>query len=166
MKKQKKQSLLTAIIFILVIALVMLVGSIIYEEKINISKQPTQNTSTPVIDAESDEHEEEEQLQDNITENDNENKDEEQEDEENIEEPKEENNEYVGKEENNTEDTSKSKDDKAILLAKQEWGEDNGVTFSVEEKKNSTYYVAVRSGGVVLAWYEVNTETWEISEYY
>ena len=43
MKKQKKQNLLTAIIIILVIVLAILVGSIVYEEMININKQQTQN---------------------------------------------------------------------------------------------------------------------------
>ena len=43
MKKQKKQNLLTAIIILLVIALAMLVGSIVYEEMIHMNKQ-TQNT--------------------------------------------------------------------------------------------------------------------------
>ena len=147
MKKQKKQSVLNAIIFILVIALVMLVGSIIYEEMINMKKQPTQNVSGPLM------------------ENNDKNKDEEKENVEIKEEPKQEENEDVEQEETNTEDTSKSKDDKAISLAKQEWGEDDSVTFSVEKKKDSTYYVAVKSGGVVQAWYEVDTETWEISEY-
>ena len=164
MKKQKKQSFLTAIIFILVFALVMMVGSIIYEEIINAKKQPIQDTSGTVIDDEDDENEvkqEENESDENI-----ENKDEEQENIENNEEPPKVENEYVGQEENNTEDTSKNKEDKAISLAKKEWGQDKGVTFSVEEKKNSLYYVAVRSGGVVLAWYEVNTENWEISEYY
>lgn len=159
MKKQKKQSFLTAIIFILVIALVMLVGSIIYEEIINMKKQPAQNVSGTLTDNKY-ENKEENKAEDNI-----ENKDEENEDMNNQEELKQEENEDVRQEETNTEDTSKNKEDRAISLAKQEWGEDDSVTFSVEKKKDSTYYVAVKSGGVVLTWYEVDTETWEISEY-
>ena len=48
MREQKKQNVLTAIIIILVIALVMMVGSIVYEEMINMSKQPAQNVNAPV----------------------------------------------------------------------------------------------------------------------
>ena len=161
MKKQKKQSFLTAIIFILVIVLVMLVGSMIYEEIINIKKHPTENVAGNLIDNNDKNKDEENKTNDNT-----ENKDEENEDVNNQEEePKQEENENVGQEENNIEDTSKSKDDKAISLAKQEWGEDDSVTFSVEKKSGSTYYVAVKSGGAVLTWYEVDTENWEISEY-
>ena len=161
MKKQKKQSFLTAIIFILVITLVMLVGSIIYEEIINMKKQPTQNVSGSLTDNNNENKEEQEDKTDDNTEI----KDEEQEKEKIQEEPKQEENEDVRQEETNTEDTSKNKEDRAISLAKQEWGEDDSVTFSVEKKKDSIYYVAVKSGGAVLSWYEVDTETWEISEY-
>ena len=49
MKKQKKQSLLNAIIIILVLALVLMIGSIVYEEIIERNKQPIQNTNAPDI---------------------------------------------------------------------------------------------------------------------
>lgn len=128
MKKQKKQSFLTAIIFILVITLVMLVGSIIYEEIINMKKQPTQNVSGSLTDNNNENKEEQEDKTDDNTEI----KDEEQEKEKIQEEPKQEENEDVRQEETKTEDTSKNKEDRAISLAKQEWGEDDSVIFSVE----------------------------------
>ena len=79
--------------------------------------------------------------------------------------------EYVGEEEQKLEnetveqETPKSNDEKAIELAKKEWGDDNTVTFSVEKKKDTKFYVAVKSAATVLQWYEVDTETWKISEY-
>ena len=63
------------------------------------------------------------------------------------------------------EPTTQSKDEKAIDLAKKEWGEDDSVKFSIEEKKGSKYYVAVKRDATVISWYEVDTETWKISEY-
>ena len=54
---------------------------------------------------------------------------------------------------------------KAIELAKKEWGEDDTVTFSVDEKKDSKYYVAVKQDATVIQWYEVDTNNWTISEY-
>ena len=64
------------------------------------------------------------------------------------------------------ETTTQSKDEKAIDLAKKEWGEDDDtVTFNVEEKNGSKYYVAVKKDATVISWYEVDTENWEINEY-
>ena len=130
----------------------MMVGSIIYEEKINMSKEATQNTIESV---------EEEQEENTVVE-----KQETPIEEENTVVEKE---EYVGEEEKEVskeEETYKSKDERAIELAKGEWGADDTVTFSVEEKSGSKYYVAVKSEATVITWYEVDTETWEISEYY
>lgn len=154
MEKQKKQNLLTTIIIILIIILVMLIGSIIYEEKINMSKQITQEVNGPV-DSEDNEN--------NIIQN----------DENNQEQPKEDENQaesedYIGEEEKNTEnstDSEKSNEEKAIELVKQKWGNDDSVTFSVEQKNGTKYYVAVKSENQPTVWYEVDTETWEISEY-
>ena len=80
--------------------------------------------------------------------------------------------EYVGEEEKNSSEeekkeatNAKSKDEKAIELAKKEWGEDDSVKFSIEEKKGSMYYIAVKSDANVISWYEVNTETWEINDF-
>lgn len=154
MKKQKKQTLLTAIIVILLIILIVMIGSIVYEEMINMNKQNIQDTIVPEVDEEYDILPEEEEIST-------------EENEEVIEE----NNEYLGEEEQQPEnenveqDLPKSKDEKAIELAKNEWGDDDTVTFSVEKKKDTKYYVAVKSAATVLQWYEVDTETWEISEY-
>ena len=54
MKKQKKQNLLTAIIIILVITLIMMVGSIVYEEITNMSKYSMENAGAPAIEIEDD----------------------------------------------------------------------------------------------------------------
>ena len=61
--------------------------------------------------------------------------------------------------------TAKSKEEKAIDLAKKEWGDDDSVSFNIEEKKGNIFYIAVKSDASVISWYEVNTETWEISEF-
>jgi len=165
MKKQKKQSLLNAIITILIIALVMMVASIIYEEKINMTKQPTQDTSSLV---------ENEKKEDIINDEETliEDKDKaEVEEKEETEEPKEEytekKEEYIGEEENSAEQQpEKSTDEKVIDLVKKEWGEDNTATFNIEKKNGTKYRVAVRDNSTtVLQWYEVDIETWEVSEY-
>ena len=160
MKKQKKQNLLTAIIIILVIALAMLVGSIVYEEIINMNKQQTQNTLAPETeDEEPDNTNKNEEILDE-TESENQVEDEEKT------ETTDEEQEYVGEEESNVEEPIQSKDEKVIDLVKKEWGQDDSVTFSIEKKNGSKYRVAVRDNSTtVLAWYEVDTETWEVSEY-
>ena len=58
------------------------------------------------------------------------------------------------------------KEEKAIELAKKEWGEnDSNVTYNVEQKEGNVYYIAVRLNDQVQKWYEVNTEKWTIQEY-
>ena len=165
MKKQKKQNLLTAIIIILVMVLAMLVGSIVYEEMINMNKQQTQNTLNPTInkDEENDSQEDIPVEEDDETQLENENEVEQEEEIETTDKEQ----EYVGEEETNSqEETTENKDDKAIQLVKKEWGEDKTVTFSIEKKNGTKYRVAVRDNSTtVLAWYEVDTETWEVSEY-
>ena len=92
MKEQKKQNLLTAIIMILVIALIMMLGSIIYEEKINMSKQPIKDTSVPAQNEEDTnniEENEEPPIQDEKT-------------EDIVEEPQKQPEDYVGEEENDS----------------------------------------------------------------
>ena len=69
------------------------------------------------------------------------------------------------KNEPDTTEKTTSKEEKAIELAKKEWGEDDTVTFSVDEKKDSKYYVAVKQDATVIQWYEVDTNNWTISEY-
>lgn len=152
MKKDNKQKILTIIIIVAIIVLIVLIGFVIYDEKIKIK----QNENT---------------IQSNVEENKN-----------TITQPQEENTpvekeleqelekeEYVGQEENNSmqeTNTEKTKDEKAIELAKKTWGEeDNTVTFSIEEKKENIYYIAVKSNATAIAWYEVNTETWQINEF-
>ena len=78
--------------------------------------------------------------------------------------------EYVGEEEKEAEQENvasqaQSKDEKAIELAKKEWGEDNSVTFNIEEKDGDKYYVAVKKDATSIKWYEVDTDKWTISEY-
>ena len=86
--------------------------------------------------------------------------------EDTTEEPKEQPGEYVGEEENNSQkETSQSNDEKAIDLVKKEWGNDDSVTFSIEQKNGTKYYVAVKSENEPTVWYEVDTETWKVSEY-
>lgn len=169
MKKQKKQNLLTAIIVILVIVLAMLVGSIVYEEMINMNKVQSQNTSAPTV--ENDDIEEDTNKEEEIpTEKEEEAEEDEDSDQVEEQEPTEttdKEQEYVGQEESNSqEETTENKDEKAIQLVKNEWGKDDTVTFSIEKKNGSKYRVAVRDNSTsVLAWYEVDTETWEVSEY-
>ena len=169
MKKQKKQNFLTAIIVILVIVLAMLVGSIVYEEMINMNKAQSQNTSAPTVendDMVEDTNKEEELPTENEEELE-EDKEEEKVEEQEPTETTDQEQEYVGEEESNSqEETTENKDEKAIQLVKNEWGKDDTVTFSIEKKNGSKYRVAVRDGSTsVLAWYEVDTETWEVSEY-
>ena len=143
---RKKQGILTAIIVIIIIALIGIVGYVVYEEIINRNK--TQEEETPQI--------EEKQEQNDVT----------KEPEPEEKEPEE---EYVGEEEKETqkeENTEISKDEKAIELAKQTYGEDDSVTFSIEEKKDNIYYIAVKSNATVISWYEVDTDEWTISEFY
>lgn len=163
MKKQKKQSLLNGIIVILVIVLIMMVGSIVYEEKINMSKQTTQNTSAPTVNEDIIDENKEESDNTSIVEGELES------DVENEELPVEdkEEEEYVGEEENTTvEEPEMSIDEKVIDLVKKEWGKDTFATFNIEKKNGNKYRVAVRDNSTtVLAWYEVDIETWEVSEY-
>lgn len=170
MNEQKKQSLLNVIIVILVIALVMMIVSIVYEEIINMKKQPLQNTNAPIVNEqeENEDVEKKEEIEsDNAITEEESNVSEEENNEEQL--PVEDQNdeEYVGEEENSTEkEPEMSTDEKAIDLVKKEWGQDNSVTFSIEKKNGTKYRVAVRdSSTTVLAWYEVDTSTWKVSEY-
>ena len=149
----KKQKILNVIIIIAVIALIGIAISVGYEQTINTLKQ-----------------EEQDKISTNTSKKDNNilNNTEEEEDITTGEEAEPEE-EVIGKEEENSsqeENKEKSKDDKTIDLAKKTWGNDDSVSFSIEEKKGNIYYVAVKSNATVISWYEVNTETWEISEFY
>ena len=91
--------------------------------------------------------------------------------EENLSQEKEtEKEEYVGEEEKvaeqeNVASQTQSKDEKAIELAKKEWGDDDSVTFNIEEKDGDKYYVAVKKDATAIKWYEVDTDKWTVSEY-
>ena len=142
-----KQKILNIIIIVAVIALLGILGSITYEQKKNSEKDKDTTVST----------------------NTNEIKNEIVEQKEDVTEEKEPEQEYVGQEEEDSlkeETPAKTKDEKVIKLAKQTWDGDDSVTFSIEEKKGFMYYVAVKSNATVISWYEVNTDTWEISEFY
>lgn len=74
----------------------------------------------------------------------------------------------VGSEEVNSqnEDETKSKEERALDLAKKEWGEsDTSVTYSIEQKDGDIYYISVKKDTVVQLWYEVDTNNWTISQY-
>lgn len=143
---EKKQHILTAIIIVALLALAVLVVSIIYDEKIKENKKAVETISVPQVQEEK--VEPEPQVENTPQESQQE--------------------EYVGEEEKETqkeEQKVENKDEKAIELAKKEWGEDDTVTFSVDEKKDSKYYVAVKQDATVIQWYEVDTNNWTISEY-
>lgn len=44
-------------------------------------------------------------------------------------------------------------------------GRDDTVTFNIEKKNGAKYYIAVKKDAMVVEWYEVDTESWKISEY-
>lgn len=177
MKKQKKQGLLNFIIIILVIALAALLGTMAYEEAINMNKNQNQNDQISNPQIEIDEQNSEEEKNENISNVEDENQkneedDQEINDDENkdivIEDEDKNEPEYVGEEETQSKEetnTGKSIEDKAIDLAKKEWGNDASVTFNIEEKKGNKYYVSVKRNAVTSCWYEVDIDTWEISEY-
>ena len=147
MKKKKEQNILTLIIVLAIIALAIIIGSIIYEEQIEENKEAVESIAIPAI----------EEKQETIEPVESENIIQEEETEE-----------YVGEEEQETqkeETIPQNKDEKAIDLVKKEWGEDDTVTFNVEKKNGSKYYVAVKKDATVISWYEVDTENWEINEY-
>lgn len=157
----KKQSFLTAVIIILVIALITIIGSIVYEEMINMKKQVVQNTQV-IVEQEVENDTIIDEIEEEVI---TEDESEEEEITENEIEEKTDENEEVFEEESNTEDVAKSIDEKVIDLVKKECGNDESVSFSIERKKGTKYYVAVKSNDVENIWYEVDTETWEVSEY-
>lgn len=151
-KMKKEQNILTLFIILAIIALLVIIGSIVYEYKIEKNKETIESISIPRVETK----------KEDIVENENQ-------EQEQVKEPEPKKEEYVGEEEQETEKeevvTTQSKDEKVIELAKKEWGEDNTVTFNIEEKKGTKYYVAVKRDAIVVAWYEVDTENWKINEY-
>ena len=157
METREKQNLLTMIIIVAFLAIALIVGFIIYPEirennKSNSlnsqSTKQTENTnSTQTTSTTNTETTNTESTNTAST------------------------NGYVGEEEkeidaSQTNSTSQTKEEKAIELAKKEWGEnDSNVTYNVEQKEGNVYYIAVRLNDQVQKWYEVNTEKWTIQEY-
>ena len=161
METREKQNLLTMIIIVAFLAIALIVGFIIYPEIIennksnSLNSQSTKQTENTNITTNS--------TQTTSTTN--------------TETTKTEStstastNGYVGEEEkesdaSQTTSTSQTKEEKAIELAKKEWGEnDKNVTYNVEQKEENIYYVAVRLNDQVQKWYEIDTEKWTIKEY-
>ena len=153
MKRKTEQKILTIIIVLALVALAVLVSSIVYEEEIRKNKNAVESTAIPTIENKDTNVEETPEKEENLPQE---------------QEPTKE--EYVGEEEKEAEQENvasqvQSKDEKAIELAKKEWGEDNSVTFNIEEKDGDKYYVAVKKDATTIKWYEVDTDKWTISEY-
>ncbi len=153
---KKQQHILTLIIVLAIIGIAVLIGSIIYDEKIKDNKKAVETISAPQVEVAKNENEEEQTKEENSLED---NSDSES--------------NYVGEEEKESQEQVKEEqkeskqtdDEKAIELAKKEWGDDNSVSFSVDNKKDTKIYVAVHQDATVIQWYEVNTSDWTISEY-
>ena len=150
---KKQQHILTLIIVLAVIGIAVVIASIIYDEKIRDNKKAVETISVPQIDnIEKEEPPKEEEKPEVST---------------NTE------SDYVGEEEKESQEqveeeqkeSKQTDDEKAIELAKKEWGNDDSVSFSIEEKKDNKIYVAVKNDATVIQWYEVNTNDWTISEY-
>ena len=59
----------------------------------------------------------------------------------------------------------KTKAERAIELAKEAWGLNTDVyTFSIDSKEGDIYHVQVISNTMVIAYYDVNVKTGEVSE--
>ncbi|OKZ66108.1 MAG: hypothetical protein BHW02_02715 [Clostridium sp. 28_12] len=152
---KKQQTILTIIIILALLGLAALVGSTVYEERIKENKKAVEAIKAPTV--KQNEVANTEPKEEAPTET--------------TEEP--EKDDYVGEEEKETqveeskenETQKEDKDAKSIALAKKEWGDDDSASFSIEEKKNNKYYVAVKKDATVIQWYEVDTENWTISEY-
>ena len=145
MDTRKKQNILTVVIVIALIGLAVILTSMFYDEKVN-AKKTSSTVANEVIQPKEE--------KENNTVN------------EPVEEVKE--NTYAGEEEKESEqeeELKQSNDERTIELAKKEWGNDPDATFSIDEKKGSKYYVAVKKDGNTVEWYEVDTETWKISIY-
>ena len=144
METREKQNLLTMIIIVAFLAIALIVGFIIYPEIRENNKSNSLNSQSTK------QTENTNSTQTTSTAS---------------------TNGYVGEDEkeidaNQTNSTSQTKEEKAIELAKKEWGEnDSNVTYNVEQKEGNVYYIAVRLNDQVQKWYEVNTEKWTIQEY-
>ena len=151
METREKQNLLTMIIIVAFLAIALIVGFIIYPEIIennksnSLNSQSTKQTENTNITTNSTQTTSTTNTETTSTAS---------------------TNGYVGEEEkesdaSQTTSTSQTKEEKAIELAKKEWGEnDSNVTYNVEQKEGNVYYIAVRLNDQVQKWYEVNTEKW------
>lgn len=75
----------------------------------------------------------------------------------------------IGKEETNSEkeeDSSQTKEEKAISLVKKEWGsEDDSVYFNIANKNGNKYTISVNSSETTeaIAWYDVDLDTEKVT---
>ncbi len=71
------------------------------------------------------------------------------------------NSNYVGTEEQATNNTEQTEEERVIELVKNEYGTDQGVTFNIANKDGNMYYVSVNDVATtaVLAWYSVDIST-------
>ena len=144
METREKQNLLTMIIIVAFLAITLIVGFIIYPEII-------ENNKSNSLNSQSTKQTENTNITTNSTQT----------------------TSTTNTETTKTESTSTAstngyvgEEEKAIELAKKEWGEnDSNVTYNVEQKEGNVYYIAVRLNDQVQKWYEVNTEKWTIQEY-
>lgn len=161
METREKQNLLTMIIIVAFLAIALIVGFIIYPEIKENNKNNIQNShsitkteSTNTISTKTS------SITQNITNANTEATETTKTDSTNG---------YIGREEmdnEKTESIAQTKEERAIDLAKKEWGEnDANVTYNVEQKEENIYYVAVRLNDQVQKWYEIDTEKWTIKEY-
>lgn len=151
MGKKNAQRILTIIIVLAVIVLFILIGSIIYEEQMKKNKEAVESVYAPILENDSDSIEpvqiENTEIEEEIK-----------------------NEEYIGEEEQETNEKDtvskiQNNDEKAIDLARKEWGEDSSVSFNIEEKDGTKYYVAVKQDATVIGWYEIDTDNWKIKEF-
>lgn len=161
METREKQNLLTMIIIVAFLAIALIVGFIIYPEIKENNKNNIQNShsitkteSTNTISTKTS------SITQNITNANTETTETTKTDSTNG---------YIGREEmdnEKTESIAQTKEERAIDLARKEWGEnDKNVTYNVEQKEENIYYVAVRLNDQVQKWYEIDTEKWTIKEY-
>lgn len=161
MDTREKQNLLTMIIIVATLAIVLIIGLIIYPSikennqatfiESQTTKDTTQNITSSSKTTETTDTTQQTNTQPTVT------------SETKV---TEETNNSIGKEEMNKIDDIQTKEEKAIELARKEWGKDDtSVTYNVEQKEENIYYIAVRENDQVKKWYEVDTEKWTIAEY-
>ena len=154
---EKKQHILTLIIILAVIGIAVIVASIIYDERVKENKKAVESISAPKVEVTKNDNEEEQAKEEENLPEDNSNSE----------------SDYVGEEDKESQEQVKEEqkeskqtdDEKAIELAKIEWGEDDTVSFSVENKEDTKIYVSVNQNGAVIQWYVINTSDWTIKKY-